>query len=132
MENRLFTCISCPIGCEVEAKIEDQKIIDVKGNRCPRGEDYVKNEYFNPTRILPTTVRVKDGILPLVPVKTLKPIPKDLLEDAMVELAKVIVEAPVKMGQVVLQDILGTGVDVVATRDLKKSEKREEKISLAV
>ncbi len=119
MEERMvLTCISCPIGCEVEFEVQDNEIKNIEGNRCPRGKDYVQEEYFNPTRILPTTVRVKNGILPLVPVKTLKPIPKDLLEEAMVELAKVELEAPVRVGQVVLENILDTGVDVVATRNL--------------
>ncbi len=118
MKEVLITCISCPIGCEVSLEVENEEIIDISGNKCPRGIDYVKGEYFNPTRILPTTVRVKGGVLPLVPVKTANPIPKDLLEEAMKELAKVELKAPVKLGQVVIENILETGVDVVATRDL--------------
>ncbi|WP_027340105.1 DUF1667 domain-containing protein [Halonatronum saccharophilum] len=124
MKEVLITCISCPIGCEVSLEVENDEVLNISGNKCPRGKSYVEGEYFNPTRILPTTVRVKGGVLPLVPVKTAKPIPKALLEEAMKELAKIELEAPVKLGQVVIKDILATGVDVVATRDLISIESK--------
>ncbi|WP_282706863.1 DUF1667 domain-containing protein [Natroniella acetigena] len=120
MKQELITCISCPIGCDVEFEVVAGEINNIEGNRCPKGKDYVITEYFNPTRILPTTVRVKRGVLPLVPVKTEEPIPKKLLEKAMKELAKVELEAPVKLGDVVIKNILDTDVNVVATRDLAK------------
>ncbi|MBM7622714.1 DUF1667 domain-containing protein [Sporohalobacter salinus] len=117
-DKAVITCISCPIGCEIELEVVDDEITDIEGNRCPRGKEYAREEYFNPTRILPTTVRVKNGVLPLVPVKTAKPIPKEKLELAMDELAKVELEAPIKLGDIVIENILNTGVDVVTTRDL--------------
>ena len=116
-----ITCISCPMGCDVEIEVnDDDEIVEIEGNNCKAGEEYVKNEYHNPTRVLPTTARVKGGVLPLVPVKTNKPMPKPLLDDAMAEIAKVELEAPVKLGDIVIEDILDTGVDIVATRDLPK------------
>ncbi|MFO7818916.1 MAG: DUF1667 domain-containing protein [Halanaerobacter sp.] len=116
-----ITCISCPMGCDVEIEVnDDDEIVNVEGNNCKAGVEYVKNEYHNPTRVLPTTARVKGGVLPLVPVKTNKPMPKPLLDDAMVEIAKVELDAPVELGDVVIEDILDTGVDIVATRDLPK------------
>lgn len=117
-DKTVITCISCPIGCEIELKVVDDEIQNIGGNRCPKGEDYAREEYFNPTRILPTTVRVKNGVLPLVPVKTAEPIPKEKLELAMDKLAKVELEAPIELGDVAIENILGTGVDVVTTRDL--------------
>ena len=116
-----ITCISCPMGCDVELEVnEDDEIVDIDGNSCQAGIEYVKNEYRNPTRILPTTARVKGGVLPLVPVKTDEPMPKGLLDEAMKEIAKVELEAPVKLGDVVIENILDTGVNIVATRDLPK------------
>ncbi|PRX27163.1 CxxC motif-containing protein [Orenia metallireducens] len=121
MEDKvMITCVSCPMGCDLNVEVIDEEIKKVEGNRCPRGVEYAKAEYFNPTRVLPTTAKVKGGILPLVPVKTAKPIPKGLLEKAMREIAKVELEAPVKLGDIVIKNVLDTGVDVVATRDLAK------------
>jgi CxxC motif-containing protein len=116
-----ITCISCPMGCDVELEIDDNDQIEcMEGATCKAGEKYVKNEYYNPTRILPTTARVNNGVLPLVPVKSKDPLPKELLEKAMKEIAKVQLDAPVKLGDVVVKNILDTGVDIVATRDMPK------------
>ncbi|KXS45992.1 MULTISPECIES: DUF1667 domain-containing protein [unclassified Candidatus Frackibacter] len=120
-EERL-TCINCPLGCKVDLIIEEGEIVEMSGNKCPRGKEYIINEFKYPTRILPTTVRVKGGKLPLVPVKTAQPIPKERLEDAMKILAQVEVEAPVKLGDIVVEDILNTGVNVVTTRNLAIKE----------
>jgi len=116
-----ITCISCPMGCDVELDIDDNDQIEcMEGATCKAGEKYVKNEYYNPTRILPTTARVNNGVLPLVPVKSKDPLPKELLEKAMKEIAKVELQAPVKLGDIVVKNILDTGVDIVATRDMPK------------
>jgi CxxC motif-containing protein len=116
-----ITCISCPMGCDVELEIDDNNQIEcMEGATCKAGEKYVKNEYYNPTRILPTTARVKNGVLPLVPVKSQDPIPKGLLKKAMVEIARVELEAPVKLGDVVVENILDTGVNIIATREMPR------------
>ncbi len=116
-----ITCISCPMGCDVELEIDDNDQIEcMEGATCKAGEKYVRNEYYNPTRTLPTTARVKNGVLPLVPVKSKDPLPKGLLEKAMIEIAKVEIEAPVKLGDVVVENILDTGVNIVATREMPK------------
>jgi len=118
---KTYTCIICPTGCKITVTFdENHNIISIKGNRCPHGKEYVQQEITNPTRILATTVRIKNGILPLVPVKTEKPIPKRLLIDAMNVLAKVEVNAPVKIGDVIVENILNTGVNVIATRSIPK------------
>lgn len=127
-EQVTITCISCPMGCDVDLEVVDSEIQNMEGARCKAGEEYVREEFYNPTRILPTTARVKGGKLPLVPVKTEKPMPKEKLEAAMEVIAEVEVEAPVKLGDVIVEDILGTGVDIVATRDLPAANDKTKEI----
>lgn len=119
-------CVNCPRGCKIDLTVEAEQILEITGNRCPKGEKYARSEFKCPTRILPTTVLVKGGKLPLVPVKTAQPIPKDKLEEAMKVLAEVEIEAPVELGEVVVEDILKTGVNVVTTRDLAVKEDRKD------
>jgi len=111
-------CISCPMGCHLKVNTETK---EVTGNTCKRGEVYGINEVTNPVRVITTTVRVKNGELPVIPVKTKSPIPKELNFKAMKILNSIEVEAPIKMGYIIVEDILGTGVDVVAARNLKKN-----------
>lgn len=96
---------------------ENEKIV-VRGNECKRGEDYARNEFHLPVRGLTTTVRVRNGELRIVPVKANQPIPKEKIMECMEYLRKVEVEAPVKIGQVIVKNILGLGVDIIATRNL--------------
>src|SRR6056297_958252 len=117
----LLTCINCPMGCELELEIKDGEIKNITGNRCPSGEEYAEEEFYNPTRILTTTMRVNNGLLPVIPVKSSKPIPKKYLEKAMRVIAKEEVEAPVKIEEVLIENILDTGADIVATRSLDKN-----------
>ena len=121
MTEKEYTCIVCPVGCKVVVTIdENNNIAKIKGNQCPRGKDYVQQELIDPRRVLATTVRVKNGKLPLVPVKTDGAIPKRLLIDAMNVLANVEVDAPVRLGDIIVENILDTGVNVIATRTIDK------------
>ncbi len=120
-EQVTITCISCPMGCDVDLEIVDGEIESMDGASCKAGEEYVREEYYNPTRMLPTTAKVKGGVLPQVPVITSKPMPKGKLEETMEVIAKVEVEAPVKLGDVIVEDILDTGVNIVASRDLPEA-----------
>lgn len=120
MDEKTIVCLSCPKGCRVRVKADGEDIKDISGNECPQGIEYAKNEYLNPTRILPTTVRVKNGQIALVPVKTAAPIPKEKIGEAMQKLAEVEIEAPVELGQVIVENIVDTGVNVVATRSIKE------------
>ena len=110
-------CIVCPKGCHLQ--VDDEHGYTVTGNSCPRGAEYGKTELLHPTRVLTSTVRVDGGLHRRLPVKTTAPIPKELLFQAMEALNGVTLTAPVTVGQVVIHDLLGTGVDVVATRDMK-------------
>jgi CxxC motif-containing protein len=115
---RKMICIGCPMGCYLIVDFVGIKISKVKGNRCKVGLEYAEKEISSPERTLTTTVKVKHGQLPLVSVKTDKPIPKDRIFDAMNLLAKVEVEAPIKIRDPILKNIFGTGVNVVATKSI--------------
>ena len=110
-------CIVCPNGCHLQ--VDEENGYTVTGNACPRGEEYGRNELLHPVRVLTGTVRVHGAALARCPVKTAGAIPKALLLDAAKALCDVDVPAPVRRGDVVLANICGTGVDVVATRDMK-------------
>ena len=120
MEEHDIICTGCPKGCRVTVTVEKEEITDIKGFECPTGKEYAINEYKNPTRILPTTIRVKEGEFPLVPVKTAKPIPKSLLLEAMKVIAEKEVIAPIKIGDTIIENILDTSVNIVATRNIEK------------
>ena len=119
MKGKEIICISCPKGCRITVQNRGEEIISITGNDCPKGIKYAEGEFINPLRILPTTVKVIGGELPLVSVKTEKAIPKRLLLKAMSEIAEIEVNAPVKIGQVIKGDLIGTGVNLVATRNIK-------------
>ena len=119
MQRTNIICISCPKGCRVKIEANENEIIDITGHDCPQGKEYAKKEYKNPTRILPTTMKVKNGELPLVPVKTKEPIPRGKIREAMQEIAQQQVEAPVKIGDILIPNIAGTGVEIVATRNVE-------------
>ena len=123
-ENKII-CISCPIGCRMTIQSKNGKITSIIGNTCPKGIKYAREEFINPLRILPTTVKVIGGELPLVSVKTEKAIPKRLLLEAMVEIAEIEVKAPVKIGQIIKDDLMGTGVSLVATRNIKRADSNQ-------
>lgn len=118
MERKLI-CIGCPLGCELTAQVEGGEVREVTGNTCPNGERYARKELTNPTRILTTTVRVRGGTLPVVSVKTAGDIPKEALLRCVETLRDLEVPAPVTLGQVIVPDILGTGVDLVATKSVE-------------
>lgn len=118
MDKKELTCIGCPIGCQIIVSIEQGNVVEIKGNTCKIGENYARQEVTAPVRIVTSTVRVENGTLPVVPVKTKSDIPKDRVFDVIKELKGVTLQAPVAIGQTVAADICGTGVDVIATRDI--------------
>ena len=108
-------CVSCPLGCPIEVEIENGKVVAVTGNTCKRGDAYARAEITNPVRSLTTSVKVENGIHPVVPVKSSGPVPKDKMFECMNIINSVTVKAPVKIGDVVIENILELGVDIVAT-----------------
>lgn len=117
MKKKLI-CIVCPNGCEMEAEYSDKEISEISGNLCDKGKDYVKKELFSPERGVTSSVNVRGGVLPLVSVKTSKPIPKNKIFEVMDYIADIEVQAPVKIGDVIVKDILGTGANVIATKNV--------------
>lgn len=120
-------CITCPMGCTLQVTHEGDTLLHVEGNTCPRGEAYVRRELTDPRRMVATTVRVKGGTHPLVPVATEAPFPKPRIFELLDEIRKIELAAPVQLKQVVLADALGTGIAVVASRDMPRSE--EERVA---
>lgn len=118
MKTRELTCIGCPLGCAVAVEIEENgQIVNVTGNTCKRGDDYARKEVTNPTRIVTSTVRVEGGTSDMVSVKTKTDIPKNKIFACMEGLKGVCVKAPVHIGDVIVENIAGTGVNVVATKE---------------
>ena len=111
-----ITCTRCPMGCTLTVT-EKSGILTVTGQGCPRGEEYGRSEYTCPVRTLTTTVLVTGGAEPLLPVRTDRPIPKDSLFACMELLRSTSVAAPVSAGQVLLEDLAGTGANLIACAD---------------
>jgi len=121
VEKRKLICVSCPVGCELTVTLDEDEIVEVEGNTCKLGLDYAEQEIFDPRRMVASTVKVKNGYHPLVPVYTEKPVPKPKIFDVLAELRKVEIEAPVKINDVVIENVVGTGINVIASRDLPKA-----------
>lgn len=115
---RLFTCIICPNGCEIEVELEENKITNIEGATCKKGKEYVKQELTNPQRNIATSVTVINGDLELVSVRLNKSIPKDRIFDVMNEVKQIKVQAPVKIGDIIKPNILNLNVDLIATRNV--------------
>ncbi|WP_029915808.1 DUF1667 domain-containing protein [Pelobacter seleniigenes] len=114
-----YTCIICPLGCDIEATVEQDLVIAITGNSCPKGVDYVSQELANPLRNIATSVLIKNGDLPLVSVRLDRPIPKAEIFPAMAEIKRLCVTAPVQIGQVLLRNVAGTGADLIATKKIR-------------
>lgn len=118
MIKKELTCIGCPMGCEIEVTLSDSgKITSVTGNTCRRGDIYARKEITAPMRIVTTTVKVTGSTegIKCVPCRTAYDIPKEKIFDVIDELKKVTVDCPVNIGDTILKDAAGTGVDVIAT-----------------
>lgn len=109
-----FVCIICPKGCRL--KIDDD--LKVTGNLCPRGIAYARAEVTNPVRTITSTVRVKNRQGKLLSIKTSTPAPKEKMFAIIEELNRLQVLAPIKIGDVVLRNILGLNVDIIATKNI--------------
>ncbi|MCL2792512.1 MAG: DUF1667 domain-containing protein [Spirochaetaceae bacterium] len=115
MAEKQITCIICPQGCDILVDGDGNNIRSMAGQDCKRGETYARDEFIHPLRVLTSTVKVIGADVPLVAVRTSKPIPKDLLFRGMDEIQKVQAKVPVKRGDVIIPDFLNTGADLVAT-----------------
>lgn len=119
-ETNEIICVACPKGCTLQVKHEGKDVVEVIGAGCKRGKDYAICELQDPRRMVASTVKVKGGLHPLVPVYTNQGFPKPLIPQLAKKLREVEVPAPVKINQVVLENALGTGINIIASRDMPK------------
>lgn len=118
---RMFTCIVCPNGCEIETEYEGTQVLSVTGNLCPKGKTYVTQELVDPRRTIATSVRVLNGTMPLTSVRLTNAVPKDRIFDVMDEINRQTLTAPVRIGDVVIANVLGLGSDVIVTKNIDKA-----------
>ena len=114
---RTLICIGCPNGCLVTVDKNPDGSLSITGNTCKKGEEYARNEVTAPKRTVTSIVRVSGGKNPVVSVKTKEEIPKEKIAACMEEINRTALKAPVSLGQIVIADVAGTGVDIVATAD---------------
>ena len=114
-----YLCIECPLGCRLEVEEDaDGSIVEVRGFSCLKGKKFAEREHTDPRRMVTTTVAVSGGLWPRLPVRTVAAVPKDRVWEAIGLLRPIAVDAPISMGDVIVANIAGTGVDVVASRDM--------------
>ena len=124
IETLQFNCTTCPSECLLTVEVErgaDGNVIEVRsvtGNSCPRGDTFAHQELTCPMRVLATTVAVSGGDEVLLPVRTAEAIPLELHAQAMDLMRGLVVEPPIRMGDVVLEDLLHTGIDLIASMDI--------------
>lgn len=115
-EQRQFICVTCPVGCTIDATVEDRELLEIQGQACKRGVAFVREELTAPRRTLTTTVRVRGGVLPLVPVRSAGALPKELISSIVRDLREIVLDAPIAEHQVVVRDVHGTGIDIITSR----------------
>ena len=116
MAMRNMTCIVCPMGCQLQVELDGDQVVSVSGNTCPRGKQYAIDECTHPMRTITSTARTENG--EVIPVKTNRTVPKELMFECMKEINRACVKLPARIGDVVVENILGTGADVVVTANM--------------
>lgn len=114
---REMICIGCPQGCLTTVVLDGKTVSQISGNRCPIGKKYASEEISSPKRTLTTTIRIQNSD-ELLPVKSKEPIPKDSLFLAMEQINLVLAKAPVKVGDILIEDLVGTGIPLVSTGNI--------------
>ncbi len=120
MKVKELVCIGCPKGCSLQVAIRNKEIISIQGQHCKQGELYARKELTNPTRVVTATVRITGGQDSVVPVKTTFGIPKDSIFSCVEALKKIELKAPVHIGDIVIANVVETGVDIVITKNMKE------------
>lgn len=120
METKQLTCVNCPKGCHITVAMQDSKPVNITGYTCLQGKNYAMQEVVDPMRILTTTVKVNHGTCNVLPVISEKQIPLRLWQEAMEEVKKTVIEAPVIQGQVIITDFLHLGVNIIAARSMQR------------
>lgn len=122
MSKQEITCIGCPLGCRIEIDVgPDNSIKGITGHQCKEGKKYAVMEFENPSRVLTTTVLIEGSkVRRLLPVRTDRPVPRDLLRDIMRSVKDVKIFPPIEVGHVIIHDVLGTGANLVSTGSLQE------------
>lgn len=118
VEESEIICVTCPKGCTLKILHEGNQLIDVLESGCKRGKEYAICELTDPRRMVASSVKVKNGLHPLVPVYTASAFPKPLISQLSKVLREIELTAPVYINQVVLSNAINTGIDILASRDL--------------
>jgi len=121
-DERSVVCIMCPLGCEVNVEVEEGVITNIKGYACENGKEYAEQEVSSPTRTVMSVVKCVNGNFPTVSVKTSEPIQKENIKDVMRAISDIEVEAPISVGDKIVKDVCGSGVDIIATRKVKRNQ----------
>ncbi|MFO8077997.1 MAG: DUF1667 domain-containing protein [Thermoplasmatota archaeon] len=117
-----ITCIRCPLGCEITVSKKDGEYVTI-GHQCLRGKKYAVQEATDPQRVLTTTIPIQSGMQQMLPVRSNKQLPKDMIKKGVKKLATISVKAPVHCGDVIVHHFMDTTVDIIATRDVNRREK---------
>ncbi len=121
MEKKELTCIVCPMSCHLEVTLDDNgEIVSVTGNTCKRGDKYARTELTSPVRMLTSTVKLEGGLYKRLPVITSDNIPKGSMAEVMEAISKVEIVAPVKINDIIIEDVCGLGVNIIASRSMEK------------
>jgi len=122
MANKRYVCIICPNSCEIDVEYSGNEIKKISGQTCKRGDEYVRKELIAPERGITTSVPIRGGAIPLVSVRSSKAFSKELLPQVMQEISKARADAPVKMGDILIKNVLGTGADIIATKNVPRKQ----------
>lgn len=115
---KTLICITCPLGCNLEIEYDKEQILDVKCAGCKRGIKYAEQEIFNPKRVVTSTVKIAGNKIALLPVKTDVPVPTNLMSKVMGEIFHIKVKVPVRLGDIISENVANSGANLVATRTL--------------
>jgi len=122
-KKKKIICTNCPLGCKINlvyADADEVEIIEAQGNRCKRGLEFAKQEITDPLRVVVTSVRVENGEIPMASVRSDKPVPLRLMEEIMGVIRQTKVSAPVKRGDIIIENVLNTGANIISTRTVNK------------
>ena len=123
MRDQNLTCIGCPLGCSISVSLSDNgEVSEITGNTCKKGEEYARKEVTNPSRVVTSIVKINNGDVNMVSVKTAEDIPKGKIRECLVALKWVALTAPVQIGDVIVENVADTGVDVIATKSISAVE----------
>jgi len=118
MDKKKYICIACPIGCHLDVEIKEGKISNIDGNRCKRGIDYAVNEFTDPKRTVTLTCKINSEVIHRIPVKSSEAISKRHIKDLIKDLYELELNPPLKIGDKIIENYKGTGVDIVVTRNV--------------